>query len=31
MVRLGKTPESDEGKAALDRWRRDFLEAFASA
>ncbi|HVB93438.1 MAG TPA: serine hydrolase [Acidimicrobiales bacterium] len=31
MVRLGKTPESDEGKAALDRWRRDFLEAFAPA
>jgi CubicO group peptidase (beta-lactamase class C family) len=31
MVRLGKTPESDESKAALDRWRRDFLKAFASA
>jgi CubicO group peptidase (beta-lactamase class C family) len=31
MVRLGKTPESDASKAALDQWRRDFLEAFASA
>ena len=31
MVRLGKTPGSDESKAALDRWRRDFLDAFRSA
>ncbi len=31
MVRLGKSPETDESKAALDRWRRDFLEAFGSA
>jgi CubicO group peptidase (beta-lactamase class C family) len=30
MVRLGKTPETDESKAALDRWRRDFLDAFTS-
>ena len=31
MVRLGKTPESDDTKAALREWRKDFLEAFASA
>jgi len=31
VVRLGKTPASDEAKAAGERWRRDVLEAFASA
>jgi CubicO group peptidase (beta-lactamase class C family) len=31
MVRLGKTPESDQSKSAIAQWRRDFLAAFASA
>ncbi|HEX3459265.1 MAG TPA: serine hydrolase [Acidimicrobiales bacterium] len=30
MVRLGKTPETDASKLAMEQWRRDFLEAFAS-
>ncbi|HWE70026.1 MAG TPA: hypothetical protein VG205_06670, partial [Acidimicrobiales bacterium] len=30
MVRLGKTPETDESKRAVEQWRRDFLQAFAS-